>query len=159
MITEDYVSFETAKLLKEKGFSEKVKAWYVYNPKSYCKITGEEVVDYNPSPIGFSRYGCDANHDETLSDSCCSAPTLQMTMKWLREVYNLFISVYSYPYSYTTHGWSFLIHPIKYTDGLGWNWDDSLEVLINKKNSDDKVYSTYEECCEKAIKHCLENLI
>ena len=29
-ITEDYVSFETAKLLKEKGFNEKCKYCYAY---------------------------------------------------------------------------------------------------------------------------------
>ena len=30
-ITEDYVSFEVAKLLKEKGFDEKCLRWYVAN--------------------------------------------------------------------------------------------------------------------------------
>ena len=70
MITEDYVSFETAKLLKEKGFDERCFSFY------------------------WSDGSLDANsHDKktNLRNSTSSnpvAPTLQMAMKWLREVTN-----------------------------------------------------------------------
>lgn len=63
MITEDYVSFETAKLLKEKGFdSEECLAFY------------KEDSDHN-------------------SERCVLAPTLQMAMKWLREEKHYYIQV------------------------------------------------------------------
>lgn len=48
MITEDYVSFETAKLLKEKGFDEKCQKVYMYTGKCVCApnfMEGESVVD------------------------------------------------------------------------------------------------------------------
>ena len=57
MITEDYVSFETAKLLKEKGFD-----YHCATRRYYPEIPFDE---------------CDPNG--------VYAPTLQMAMKWLRE--------------------------------------------------------------------------
>ena len=75
MITEDYVSFETAKLLKEKGFDEccRVKYKYVKEFDRYLQTT--EYVD-----DGFEKY-------------YYPCPTLQMAMKWLRGVYGLFIRI------------------------------------------------------------------
>ena len=64
MITEDYVSFETAKLLKEKGFDWK------------CKT-----VRFYPEP----------DYDQESPDGV-SAPTLQAAMKWLRKNHNLYVT-------------------------------------------------------------------
>ena len=74
MITEDYVSYEVAKLLKEKGFNEKCRTFY--NDKT-LKIT------YIDSPIS----------NEKPFNLCLLAPTQSMAMKWLREVHNIFIQV------------------------------------------------------------------
>lgn len=62
MITEDYVSFETAKLLKEKGFDENTYA---------C----------------FSNDGKETYYGYRAVDNDIMRPTLQMAMKWLREKY------------------------------------------------------------------------
>lgn len=67
MITEDYVSFEVAKLLKDKGFDE-----YTFSDYS------EEGV------IGF-------NEVETRIAKGYQRPTLQMAMKWLRIEHNIHI--------------------------------------------------------------------
>ena len=75
MITEDYVSFETAKLLKEKGFDEKCRALYTF---WFDEVEGpkeDETENWNIEPKYFS------------------APTLQMAMKWLRESHNMFIRI------------------------------------------------------------------
>lgn len=72
MITEDYVSFETAKLLKEKGFDVPTKEFY--------------------SEAGKTLSGaCSYNWNDDEGD--CSRPSLWLAMKWLREVHNLFILV------------------------------------------------------------------
>lgn len=63
MITEDYVSFELAKLLKEKGFNE---------PCYTCYIVGNEI----------SHYDYYLSNSE-LRDGVISASTLQMAIKWL----------------------------------------------------------------------------
>lgn len=68
MIEEDYVSFETAKLLKEKGFDIPS-----FNPEEWpCCMYDEE---------GKLQWG-------SYSDDWCCRVTFQMTMKWLREVHN-----------------------------------------------------------------------
>ena len=72
MITEDYISFETAKLLKEKGFMEGTIIKFFasgYNSKgNILDIRDTELKDY-------------------------PRPTLQMAMKWLRERHKIHIAV------------------------------------------------------------------
>lgn len=75
MITEDYVSFETAKLLKEKGFNYPCRV--VYSPKGIVKHYLKEEVY--------------AHHLKGHKKLC---PTLQMTMKWLRKIHNIDIIVH-----------------------------------------------------------------
>ncbi len=72
-ITEDYVSFETAKLLKEKGFPQGTfRCHYIIDGNSHYKSFENR--------CGFGDYDI-------------IAPTHQMAMKWLREVHNVFISI------------------------------------------------------------------
>ena len=69
MVTEDYVSFETAKLLKEKGFeNDAIACINVFKGHIY-KIQDRVI---------------DADDDVTI-------PTLQTAMKWMREVHQIFI--------------------------------------------------------------------
>ena len=70
MITEDYVSFETAKLLKEKGSDESIRCFTVYN---------------NDGKFYDTRYGIAPSIE-------IPAPTIQMAMKWLRENHNLYVT-------------------------------------------------------------------
>ena len=84
---EDYVSFETAKLLKEKGFNWNTDKQYYLD-----KIVGDyDITDRSRNP---ERY--------------LDAPTLQMAMKWLRKVYNLEIYPY-HQYSQDGNKWWFEI--------------------------------------------------
>lgn len=62
---EDFVTFEIAKKLKEKGFDEECYTFYVYDSKEFYRE--ERIPCYN-----------------SFSDDY-AAPTLQMAMKWLRE--------------------------------------------------------------------------
>ena len=71
MITEDYVSFKTAKLLKEKNF-------FSIN----CYTAYDENGD-------FFWYGDYSKDRRDIID----APTLQMVMKWLRDTHGLFIHI------------------------------------------------------------------
>ena len=75
MITEDYVSYETAKLLKEKGFDE--ATFHDYDEKG--RQWFEEVL---------------VNHNSQGGVAC---PTLQMAMKWLRAEKKLYINIWADP--------------------------------------------------------------
>ena len=67
MIAEDYVSFDTAKLLKEKGFND------------------VPVYTYYLSYGGFYLSPMAVTNKQLYAQGHIAAPTLQMAMKWLRE--------------------------------------------------------------------------
>lgn len=127
MITEDYVSIETAKLLEEKGFNE-VCFKYALNDKIYNN--GDFVICHR-------------------DDVEVGIPTLQMAMKWLREVHRLHCNI----------GY----------DNVNWYWDvQTVRKPVTEETAPKMLpaiatigltYNTYEEACEAAIKDCLENLI
>lgn len=120
MITEDYVSFEVAKLLKEKGFDVNCYTHYSSNGQN---------VYYNY---------------QTPSDGI-NMPTLQMAMKWLREVHNIHVvpKFDFYAGDYTG----------RIYDGRRESTAEKVDYIAIVGNS------TYEEACEAAIKYCLEKLI
>lgn len=134
-ITEDYVSFETAQLLKQKGFAVPVRTFY--NPK----YRGEKVSD----GTALINYNADPEDGSVL----CSAPTLQMACKWLRNVHNIIITI------------DFDIYE---------SCDDDTEVgfgfTLQKKKTPDvydyihyEEFDTHEEATEAAIKYCLTEVI
>ena len=77
MLTEDYCDFETAKLLKEKGFDEAIDLWYDEN--------GDK----------FFAHHCNIRQDWRVrqNQKVYQCPTIQMACKWLREKYNILIVV------------------------------------------------------------------
>ena len=128
---EDYVSFEVAKLLKEKGFD-----WE-------CEHVIWEGADDNYE-----------NYDKAIPN-----PTLQMAMKWLREVHKLHISVDVSP----------IYGKVKDEKGrntcslLYWNYMASGEWMNDKYNPQQKAFvmsaKSYEEAVEAACIYALKNLI
>ena len=136
MITEDYVSFETAKLLKEKGFD-----WECNFEYAVPVVEQGYVLQMFFKPIKNSE----------LIDGAYTAPTLQMAMKWLREVHKLYVEVVPNPFNFEHQdiqdGWG-----CEVTHLSDLSYDGDYEFFQKK-------YSTYEEACEAAIKYCLESLI
>lgn len=131
MITEDYVSFETAKLLKEKGFDEPCTVSF-FDKDSY-----REWIETAPRPLYVN--------DESTKPFTYQRPTLQMAMKWFREIHNIDINIYAESIS----------HKKRYTISIWKNIqkDDAINDVILG------ISTIYEEACEAAIKYCLENLI
>lgn len=126
MITEDYVSFETVKLLKERGFDEKCNMAY-----------------FNGTLVDYTMFGF------CLGGNLLYCPTLQMAMKWLREVHSLVIEPYR-----TACGYLYTISNIPYGSNL---YDNAQE--FNGDDEDSGQWSSWEKACENGIKYCLEKLI
>lgn len=129
MITEDYVSFETAKLLKKKGFDEVCKT-------AYETITNKhEVEQCSPSSWGKLNQ--------------VKRPTLQMAMKWLREGHNKHCDV--------GHDvdlkWFFQI--IDLIETVTYDYPETKYYHAE----DETGFKSYEEAVEEALKYTLENLI
>lgn len=74
MITEQYVSFETARLLKEAGFREKTKTHYS-----------------NRGEVWETAMPADYNDD--FNCNTCNRPTQQLAARWLREVHGIIVDV------------------------------------------------------------------
>lgn len=132
MITEDYVSFETAKLLKEKGFDVECCSYYREANKNIKSSMSTGPANWNG--------------DNFL----LSCPTLQMAMKWLREVHNIGIfptTFYRHTKTFDGHNYGCTLVNLKTFDIIG-NFEDCTFPA-----------DSYEETCEMAIKYCLENLI
>ena len=142
MITEDYVSFETAKLLKEKGFGGECMSMYV-TPKPHAGMG-------NPNEAKIAPHGRDSHYYDGYLYQC-EAPTLQMAMKWLKEAHNLHIEI-----RITNHSISSMVNVIKYywvmCDTETGRWCD--ESTVYNVGAFDKS----EEAEEDAIRHALEKL-
>ena len=134
MIEEDYVSFETAKLLKEKGFKcEKNSVTAMYNEIGKFLSLSTATDEY----YGYSDFD---EYDYV-------APTLQMAMKWLRNQHNFHIMV-------DCIGSKNYMPTIQFICN-----SKDIKVESDKNKIGGRGFDSFEDACEAAIKYCLENLI
>lgn len=138
IITEDYVSFETAKLLKKKGFDADIDLWY----------------DKDGDIFDCYKYEITRNWRVKAQQEVYFCPTIQMAMKWLREM----------------HNWHIFVIPrwedIEYMPG---EWEEKMVgyqyVIINvgevtRKNEQPTTAALNPESAyEAGIRYCLEKLI
>lgn len=110
---EQLISFDTAKLAKEKGF--------VYNTE--WSYDGETLTSYSFIP----------DHPANTSDDY-PAPTQSLLQKWLREKYGLIVTVYYVGLEYNAQlQWKTDSDPLEY-DEVNSNlyfhehWEDALEA-------------------------------
>ena len=139
MITEDYVSFEVAKLLRDKRFDVKCIYYYIQTKEMFkidtryhTALTTQELLDLQIIGEKEDRY---------------AAPTQAIAMRWLREVHNLSVEVYR-----TACGYIGCITAIP----------SGTDIKFLETDGDDLAsgaYTKWEYACEAAIKYCLEHLI
>lgn len=131
MIKEDYISFETAKLLKEKGFDINVaNSWHIV-PSETCNFEDLE------------KFVCGDVNEPEYSKDYYPMITLQMAMKWLRKEKKIICLPHIEPIE---EKWFFYVVKLPQAS-------DFPEYMSSV------IYDTYEKACEAAIKYCLENLI
>lgn len=126
MITEDYISFEIAKLLKEKGFIEN------------CLMRYSKVGDLVEEAYKFNW------NFQTID---YSAPTLQIVMKWLREVHNMYYEIQLLLGEKAEKYGDLKLGIYQLSSSGSYVWKDWIYA------------DTYVELYENYIKYCLENLI
>lgn len=134
MITEDYVSFEVAQLLKEKGFDGECRAfWKDWKGEiRLCSCNNAHMFEYCHNSM-LERYN-------DAEETNIAAPTLQMAMKWLREEHTIIIELH---HQYRKEWYAIV------------SSENPLGIGVYTTST----FNTYEESCEAAIKYCLENLI
>ena len=138
MIPEAYVSFETAKLLKEHGFDEPCSHLYTQEGRhdfcGYARLTE------------LTNTQIEKPDDWVSKVYVCTCPTQQVATRWLREKHYLMVQPYL-----TSIGWYFEVLDLRHPDITGCAY--MYQVGIPNK---DLVYKTYEEACEAGISHCLQ---
>ncbi len=136
-LTEDYCSFETSKLLKEKGFDEPCFSYYK-----------------NDKSVHWFEYRM--RNSQTL-ERYIMRPYYGLVMKWLREVHKIFISIGIGDDIDGVFGYMAEIYCL---DGLSCPYGEYRYIPnVDADTISDKTATTYEEAVEAALKYVLENLI
>ena len=128
MIEESYVSFDTARMLKEAGFEANLKTRYVEEEKDEWAFwaSGTKRSDYN-------------YFDDTIA-----CPTQALAARWLREKHRIVVDVTFIPPSVDGNAWQYFIGEM---DDMVWKGDFE---------SSDRKYSTYEEALEAGLKEAIK---
>lgn len=145
---EDFVSFEIAKKLKEKGFTIPTKSIFgMYNEIGVFH-TLTTSADYETCDSGF-ECRCYYDYDD-FDERDFIAPTIHQVLKWLREEKKISIEV--------------IIHcSLKWMCGI-YEFSDGIADFTQYGNNgiDDTVYilyDSYEQAALAGIEYSLDNLI
>ena len=148
MIQEQYVTFETAKLLKEKGFigGENIGCTCGFYSER-CYESGHGIKTESGKEVGIvfdDLNNPDLEYDEYLR------PTQAMALRWLREEKHYYLQIMLDSWALGGHSGYYIV-----IQDINSDYED-----ISPETEDGAVfYSTYEDACEAAIKCCLENLV
>ena len=131
MIEESYVSFDTAKLLKEAGF---------------------DVPCFNQYTDRGTVWHCDCPENFNISQCATSCPTQALAARWLREAHGIHVVITEEAY---TNGINYLWQVLIYNPLSVDCWDNKSTGMYG----DNGEYKTYEEAMEAGISFTLKNLI
>lgn len=139
---EQIISFETAKLAKEKGFDWETEEFYT-NPKKPYLAKGVQYGSDSDTYVRLWKWNSmPSNYPTNEEDVLCAAPTQSLLQKWLREEHNIYIEL-SVQEAKVIATWYWKIFKHRGSGkGLIWIYEDS-----NGKLSD-----TYEDALEEALK-------
>lgn len=140
---DEIVSFETAMLLKEKGFNE---------PCSYYYEDDElhELNYYQGNGAGFVRNNSPINEKIYCEEMQCTAPTQSLAQKWLRDTRN--ITFNANPHS--NDGKIIYVVTIKV---ISSNKYIDFNVMMDASNKA-TMFDTYEDAIESGLKYCLKSI-
>ena len=127
-MTEEFVTLETAELLKEKGFKEDVFTFYEVD----C-VEGDMILS--------ETYDESENFNE--KNDCLSAPTQSLAQKWLRETKNIHICVYNCACGYG--------YEISKADN-----GTHMASSVYKGTNDGEEWDSYEEALEAGLQEALK---
>lgn len=147
----EFVTFEIAKKLKEKGFREKCLAYYDCDDNVGLQYN-TEYTD-NATPCQYTDL-LQSHNTETMtsqlddSENCVDAPTISQALKWFRDVMKAEIETFLYDGTY-----SYYIKSVAQIDE-----DDRFHQCLNDDTTDEE-YETYEEAAIAGINYYLDNLM
>lgn len=130
-MNEDFVTYELAVKLKEKGFRE----------ECLCHYVGEDLVYNIESPITNNQLWFSHNKfDNIWHRDNYDAPTISQVLKWLREEKKIHIV-------------------IDFDGGMNWYYQIALYGLTTYEKESEHKYNSYEQSAVAGIEYILDNLI
>lgn len=138
MMEEQFVSFDTAKLLKEAGFDVPCRG--IYRAYRMGNSVFREY-DRKNTKDDLCRNAVDGFQYEYL------APTQALAARWLREEHRIVVDVTFIPPSTDGNVWQYFIGEM---DDMVWKGDFE---------PSDRKYATYEAALEAGVSFTLKNLI
>lgn len=128
-MNEDFIPFELAKKLKEKGFPQRVFGTYEMYGAAY----------FNDGK--FYRDGCICHKDEAYT-----APTISQVLKWLRKKHATHIEI-----SLGSNGWYFEIIQYEYYEEEKEYGCKLITIPV--------IYDSYEKAALAGIEYVIDKLI
>ena len=155
---ECYVSLEVAKLLKEAGFDWKVEFFYqdgiLINVLPDELFNGDfENLEYYYKHIGIPHYSLNCNGGISKFLENCSAPTLDVAQRWLREAKGFMVET-----TFITDEYS-VIYQANLYEVVSENSSEGFSELISVVKGQSELKRTYEEAQEAGIKKALELIL
>ena len=156
---EDFVTYEIAKKLKEKGFDKFCENGYFLKSGIEYSVPNDDRVLV--SSIGeriFNTECCWFEEEIEYGRDIIYAPTIYQVLKWLREEKNIFIAI-NIGYCYESDEIPFPTNPkmepiLKgYYYGI-WELDN-----LNDKNARSEYFESHEIAALAGIEYVLDNLI
>ncbi|MBR5476690.1 MAG: hypothetical protein IKV17_07730 [Bacteroidaceae bacterium] len=144
-MNEDFVPFELAVKLKEKGFKEQCIAYYWEKINEH---TPSFLVEDNMPEDGLNILDLLSNHNRAEWSPFIDAPTISQVLKWLREEKNIFIVIAANPTLSTKDKIAYYYQVYSNSNGVTSDYYESEEC-----------YTQWEDCAIDSIKYVLDNLI
>ena len=137
IMNENFVTYELAVKLKEKGFKEKCIAYYWEKINEH---TPSFLVEDNMPEYGLNILDLLSNHNQAEWSPFIDAPTISQVLKWLREEKKIHIV-------------------IDFDGGMGWYYQIALYGLTTYEKESEHKNNSYEQAAIAGIKYVLDNLI
>jgi len=149
------VSYKLGMLLKKCGFDELTPMLYHSDIQHKGRsISYDEQLDLidegKENEIVEVKGGClwesyNRNSEDWVSKDCCSAPTLSIVEKWLREKYGIIVQI---RFAYVKSG-------VEYTFSIT---DTKTKITFDSDNYFSKYENAESEAIEYTIKHYIDNV-
>ena len=137
------VSFETAMLLKDKGFDEPCS--YYYEDDELYKLAY-----YHGDGTGFVCNSSPINDRLSCEEMQCTAPTQSLAQRWLREVHH--ITFNANPHSNNGE----IVYIVTIKDISNKKYID-FNVMMDTPTKA-TMFETYEDAIEEGLKYCLKTI-
>lgn len=146
----DFVTFEIAKKLKEKGFKEQCLAYYTQDTEFYYNTCyGSDIKDAFKSFNSRPKHICGKRID---------APTIAQILRWLREEKKIFVAI-NIGYCYESYEKPFPTNPKMEPILKGYYYGVWDLGNFNDENGLSEYFESYELAALAGIEYTLDNLI